>query len=72
MDIAYRCHRCGKIIPRAKLLYDPHCCNKCASRRVEPVIQDLTKLGLWYYTQLDKIYERLRNVRTFSWKIWRW
>jgi len=65
MEIAYRCYRCGRIVFKYQILYGSHVCRKCGSHKVEPLIQDLTKFGLWYCKKRNKIgtwwYERIIN-----------
>jgi hypothetical protein len=54
MEVAYRCHRCGKIVFEYQILYGSHRCRKCGSRKVEPIIQDLTWFGKWYCEKRNK------------------
>jgi len=55
MEIAYRCNRCGKIVFGYHLSYGSHCCRKCGSRRVEPIIEDLTWFGTWLLTIINNL-----------------
>lgn len=58
MDIVYRCHRCGKLNFSAYMRRGRVLCKKCGSRRFEPAIQDLTKLGFWLCNKWDKHLEK--------------
>lgn len=57
MDVAYRCNRCGRIVYRYQILYGSHRCRKCGSRRVEPIMEDLTKFGIFYCTNRNDLGE---------------
>lgn len=65
MDYAYRCFRCGKIVYRFQITYGSHRCRKCGSRRLEPILQDLTKFGEFYCECRNRLgewwYEKFNN-----------
>ena len=57
MEFAYRCYRCGKIVFKYQITYGSHTCRKCGSRKLEPVMQDLTKFGMWYCEKRNRLGE---------------
>ena len=56
MDSVYRCYRCGKFVYEAQIIYGSHCCEKCGSRKLEPLMQNLTKFGVWYCETYNNYY----------------
>ena len=48
VDLAFRCNSCGKIVVNSDILFQPHGCRRCGSRRVYPITAELTWFGLQY------------------------
>ena len=55
MEFVYRCYRCLGLVYEYQILYGSHNCRKCGSRKVEPIMQDLTKFGKWYCKKVNRI-----------------
>jgi DNA-directed RNA polymerase subunit RPC12/RpoP len=47
VDIAYRCHQCGRLVYRTNVLHGTGC-RKCGSNRLTPITESLTWFGLYY------------------------
>lgn len=55
LDYVYRCYGCRKMVFEYNIVYDPHRCKHCGDHRLQPMLQDLTKLGKWYCKKRNKI-----------------
>lgn len=61
LDLAYRCHRCGKIVLRYHIQNHPHRCTKCGSLKVVPIMRDLTKFGILWCRFWEFLYEKMNK-----------